>query len=104
MSRNGAATRQAIMDAAQALILESGFSATSVDAVIARAGLTKGAFFKHSTTRPDLAKVWCLATATTLAAIRQKLPPTPEPRRAAPRMQMLFGMGRFERQNRDKRE
>ncbi|HLT76005.1 MAG TPA: TetR/AcrR family transcriptional regulator [Ferrovibrio sp.] len=56
MARNGAATRKSIMDAAQALILETGFSATSVDTVIARAGITKGAFFYHFRTKADLAE------------------------------------------------
>lgn len=56
MARNGAVTRKAIMDAAQGLILESGFSATSVDDVIGRAGITKGAFFYHFRTKADLAE------------------------------------------------
>lgn len=45
--RDPAGTRKAIMDAAEALIYDHGFAATSVDAVIERAGVTKGAFFHH---------------------------------------------------------
>lgn len=56
MARDGSATRTAIMDAAQALILETGFNAASVDAVIARAGITKGAFFYHFKAKTDLAR------------------------------------------------
>lgn len=54
MPRDGAVTRTAILDAAQALILEHGFSATAIDAVIARTGITKGAFFYHFKSKADL--------------------------------------------------
>lgn len=43
------------MDAAEALILEQGFSATSIERVIDRVGLTKGAFFHHFRSKSDLA-------------------------------------------------
>lgn len=55
-SSKGEASRQAIMDAAQGLILESGFAGTSVDAVIARAGATKGGFFHHFDSKAALAR------------------------------------------------
>lgn len=44
------------MDAAQALILDQGFAGTSVDAIIERAGVTKGAFFHHFPAKADLAR------------------------------------------------
>lgn len=43
------------MDSAEALILDHGFAATSVDRIIERAGITKGAFFYHFKTKADLA-------------------------------------------------
>lgn len=52
----GEATRQRIMDAAQAAILEKGFSATSIDELIAECGLTKGGFFYHFRDKNELAK------------------------------------------------
>jgi TetR/AcrR family transcriptional repressor of nem operon len=55
MPRDGTATRTAIMDSAEALILEHGFAATSVDRVIEGAGITKGAFFYHFKTKAELA-------------------------------------------------
>lgn len=55
MPRDGSATRTRIMDAAQALILDHGFAATSVDAVVQRAGVTKGAFFHHFESKTELA-------------------------------------------------
>jgi TetR/AcrR family transcriptional regulator, transcriptional repressor for nem operon len=39
--------REKLLDAAFALIREKGYSATSVDELCARAGVTKGAFFHH---------------------------------------------------------
>ena len=45
--RDGTATRERILDAAQQIVLERGFAATSVDAVLAAARATKGGFFHH---------------------------------------------------------
>ena len=56
MSAKGAGTRAAIMDAAEALVLEQGFAASSVDRVIERAGVQKGTFFYHFKTKSDLAQ------------------------------------------------
>ncbi|MFW6078430.1 MAG: TetR family transcriptional regulator [Gemmatimonadota bacterium] len=43
------------MDAAEALILDHGFAGTAVDAVVERAGVTKGAFFHHFSSKSELA-------------------------------------------------
>jgi TetR/AcrR family transcriptional repressor of nem operon len=56
MARNGASTRTALMDAAEDLILETGFAATSVDRIIERAGVTKGAFFHHFESKAALGR------------------------------------------------
>jgi TetR/AcrR family transcriptional regulator, transcriptional repressor for nem operon len=45
--RDATTTRRRILDVAQDLVLERGFSATTVDAVIEAAGISKGAFFHH---------------------------------------------------------
>ena len=55
MAKKGETTREGIMDAAEGLVLNQGFSATSVDAVIAAAGITKGTFFYHFKAKADLA-------------------------------------------------
>jgi len=47
MASRGEATREKILQATQDLILENGFSATSIDKVLENTGLTKGAFFYH---------------------------------------------------------
>lgn len=56
MARSGAATRERLLDAAQALIFDHGFSATSVDKVIDGAGVTKGAFFHHFKSKAELGR------------------------------------------------
>ena len=56
MPRDGTATRDRILDAAQRLVLERGFAATSVDAVLAQASATKGAFFHHFPSKIDLGR------------------------------------------------
>jgi TetR/AcrR family transcriptional repressor of nem operon len=56
MTAKGEGTRTAIMDAAEGLIMEQGFSASSVDRVIERAGVHKGTFFYHFKTKADLAQ------------------------------------------------
>jgi TetR/AcrR family transcriptional repressor of nem operon len=47
MAKRGEMTRDRILQATQDLILEGGFSATSIDRVLEATGLTKGAFFYH---------------------------------------------------------
>jgi TetR/AcrR family transcriptional regulator, transcriptional repressor for nem operon len=54
--RDGTATRERILDAAQRIVLERGFAATSVDAVLAEAPATKGAFFHHFPSKNDLGR------------------------------------------------
>ena len=56
MPRDGTATRERILDAAQRLVLERGFAATSVDAVLAEAPATKGAFFHHFPSKNELGR------------------------------------------------
>jgi TetR/AcrR family transcriptional repressor of nem operon len=54
--RDGSATRERILDAAQRIVLERGFAATSVDAVLEQAPTTKGAFFHHFPSKNDLGR------------------------------------------------
>lgn len=55
MASRGETTRTTIMDSAEALILDQGFAATSIDGIIGRAGITKGAFFYHFANKAALA-------------------------------------------------
>ena len=54
MARDGTANRERILDVAQRLVLERGFAATSVDAVIAGASASKGGFFHHFRSKNEL--------------------------------------------------
>jgi len=55
MRKDGIATREKILDAAQVLMLERGYAGMTVDHVLERVGITKGAFFHHFKTKDDLA-------------------------------------------------
>lgn len=55
MPRDGTLTRDRILKAALGLVVDNGFRATTVEAVIAASGSSKGAFFHHFPTKRDLA-------------------------------------------------
>jgi TetR/AcrR family transcriptional regulator, transcriptional repressor for nem operon len=52
----GEQTRERIMDIAQDAVLHKGFASTSIDEIIAEAGITKSGFFYHFRDKNDLAK------------------------------------------------
>lgn len=54
--RKGAETRERLLDLAEAAVLEKGFGATSIDELIAAAGITKSGFFYHFRDKTALAK------------------------------------------------
>lgn len=56
MARDGAATKEKILEVGQQLLLEHGYGGMSVDQVIAGAGITKGAFFHHFKSKNQLAQ------------------------------------------------
>lgn len=56
MGRDGKPTRDKILAESKALIFENGFSGTSIDQILQRTGITKGAFFYHFKTKNALAK------------------------------------------------
>lgn len=56
MPKDGTATRQRILDVAERLVIENGFTATSLDQVIAESATSKGAFFHHFASKVDLAQ------------------------------------------------
>jgi TetR/AcrR family transcriptional regulator, transcriptional repressor for nem operon len=55
MPRDGRPTRERILQVAERLVTEQGYSATSVDQVIAESASSKGAFFHHFASKADLA-------------------------------------------------
>jgi TetR/AcrR family transcriptional repressor of nem operon len=58
--RKGRATRDRLLDLAEAAVLAKGFAATSIDELIAAAGITKSGFFYHFKDKADLAKALIL--------------------------------------------
>jgi len=54
MAVKGQATKTKLMDIAERLILNRGFSAMSIDEVIKKAGITKGGFFYHFDSKNSL--------------------------------------------------
>ncbi len=56
MARDGTQTRERILDGAEQLVLDQGFAATSIDAVLAETGTSKGAFFHHFPSKNHLAR------------------------------------------------
>ena len=54
MPRSGESTKEKILDAAEDLVFQHGFAATSLDGVLERAALTKGAFFYHFKSKAEL--------------------------------------------------
>ena len=55
MARDGKPTRDKILAESKALIFENGFSGTSIDQILEKSGITKGAFFYHFKTKNALA-------------------------------------------------
>jgi TetR/AcrR family transcriptional repressor of nem operon len=56
MPRSGAKTKSLILDAAHELVMGHGLAGTSIDMVLAKAEVTKGAFFYHFKSKADLAR------------------------------------------------
>jgi AcrR family transcriptional regulator len=54
--KDGTATKERILAAAERLVIDHGFAATSLDQVITASGTSKGAFFHHFTSKLDLAR------------------------------------------------
>ncbi len=52
----GERTRKEILDLAEIAVLEKGYAATSIEELIAQAGITKSGFFYHFADKRDLAK------------------------------------------------
>jgi TetR/AcrR family transcriptional regulator, transcriptional repressor for nem operon len=55
-TRKGTDTRERILELAEAAVLEKGFAATSIDELIAGAGITKSGFFYHFRDKSALAE------------------------------------------------
>ncbi len=59
-TRKGRDTRERILELAETAVLAKGFAATSIEELIAAAGITKGGFFYHFRDKGELAKAMML--------------------------------------------
>ena len=57
MPKDGRLTKEKILDAAEALVLDHGYGATSIDQILEKTGITKGAFFYHFKSKAALAQI-----------------------------------------------
>jgi TetR/AcrR family transcriptional regulator, transcriptional repressor for nem operon len=55
-TKKGSATRELLLDAAEAAVLDKGFGATSIEELISVVGITKSGFFYHFKDKTALAK------------------------------------------------
>lgn len=55
MATRGSSTKEHILDIAESLVLDHGFGSTSIDQILEKTGLTKGAFFYHFKSKSQLA-------------------------------------------------
>jgi TetR/AcrR family transcriptional repressor of nem operon len=88
--------RERILDAAQQLVMERGFSATTVDAIIDAAGSSKGAFFHHFSSKADLGTVMVERYARADAAMFDRLMAVAESRTSDPGEQLVEFVKVFE--------
>lgn len=56
MAARGRDTKEQILANTEVLLLERGFSGTSIDEILAATGITKGAFFYHFKSKAELAR------------------------------------------------
>jgi len=96
MPKDGTKTREKILDAAQTLILERGYAGMTVDNVLERVGITKGAFFYHFKSKDDLARSLIRRFADKDAQVYKEVRARAEKLSDDPLQQMLIFIGLFE--------
>jgi TetR/AcrR family transcriptional repressor of nem operon len=88
--------RERILDAAQQLVMERGFSATTVDAILESASASKGAFFHHFASKADLGQVLVERYAQADGELLEHLMATAEARTSDPAEQLIEFVAAFE--------
>jgi TetR/AcrR family transcriptional repressor of nem operon len=92
----GTPTRDRILEAAQRLVLEHGFGSTTVDAILAETGTSKGAFFHHFPTKARLGQALVERYAAADAETLETLMATAEAASDDPAEQLVAFLGAFE--------
>lgn len=88
--------RERILDAATQLVMERGFSATTVDAIIDAADASKGAFFHHFASKADLGRVMVERYASADGELLEQLMAVAEERASDPAQQLIEFVLAFE--------
>jgi len=96
MPRDGTITRNKILDTAEALILDQGYSATSIDKLIDAVGVTKGAFFYHFDNKAALAYTLVERFAKADLALREEFRARAGKLSRDPLQQLLIFIGLYE--------
>lgn len=94
--RRGEQTREKIMASAKKLVMAKGFSGTSVDDIIAAAGVTKGAFFHHFPSKAALADEMVQWHAGNDLSMFERLAAESEARTSEPLEQVMIFLELFE--------
>lgn len=88
--------KERILDAAQQLVMERGFSATTVDAIVERASASKGGFFHHFASKADLGRELVERYAHADAELLERLMRVAESRTSDPAKQLVEFLKAFE--------
>jgi TetR/AcrR family transcriptional repressor of nem operon len=88
--------RERILEAAQQLVMERGFSATTVDAILEVAGASKGAFFHHFSSKADLGRAMVERYASADGELLEHLMVVAESRSDDPAEQLIEFVSAFE--------
>ena len=96
MRKDGIATRERILDAAQNLILDRGYVGMTVEHVLDAVGITKGAFFHHFKSKDDLARALLQRFADKDAQVYSETRERAEKLSDDPLQQMLIFIGLFQ--------
>jgi TetR/AcrR family transcriptional repressor of nem operon len=96
VARNGAQTRERILDAAEHIVLDRGLAATSIDDVLSAAEVSKGAFFHHFPSKNRLARALVERYATADVAFLEEVMTRAEETSADPAEQILAFLRWFE--------
>ncbi len=96
MPKDGTETRARLLDAAERLALGQGFSATTVDQVIAEAESSKGAFFHHFASKSDLGRALVARYAAADVATLRRFMASAEQRSDDPAIQLIEFVRSFE--------
>lgn len=96
MPRDGSGTRERILDTAQELILQRGYAGMTLDNLLEKVGVTKGAFFYHFKSKDDLARALVQRFAESDSKIYEDTRTRAERLSSDPLQQMLVFIGLFE--------